>query len=120
MLAAHSPYMFCLHCHEACLRVATTLPQDSAFVLELTYNYDVKGYRLGNDHVYFKIRNRVAYKNLEEQVRLGRGFCTGAAPGWNAMGVAPAAFMRSFVAAAGALRHCHEPAHPAATYHVYL
>lgn len=37
-------------------------------MLELTYNYDVKGYRLGNDHVFFKIRNRVAYNNLEEQV----------------------------------------------------
>lgn len=41
--------------------------EDSSFVLELTYNYDVKGYRLGNDHVFFKIRNRVAYNNLEEQ-----------------------------------------------------
>lgn len=50
-----------------CLQ-ASALPQDSAFVLELTYNYEVKGYRLGNDHVYFKIRNRVAYSNLEEQV----------------------------------------------------
>lgn len=40
-------------------------------MLELTYNYDVKGYRLGNDHVFFKIRNRVAYNNLEEQVGQG-------------------------------------------------
>ena len=65
----------------ACISPPRRLLQDSAFVLELTYNYDVKGYRPGNDHVYFKIRNRVAYTNLEEQVRLARGYCTGAAPG---------------------------------------
>lgn len=58
-----------------------TCLQDSSFVLELTYNYDVKQYRLGNDHGFFKIRNRVAFKSLEDAVRGWRGrVCGGEAP----------------------------------------
>ncbi|KAL4425502.1 hypothetical protein ABPG75_009518 [Micractinium tetrahymenae] len=41
--------------------------EDKAFVLQLTYNYGVAAYRLGNDFGYLKVRNRVAYKALEEQ-----------------------------------------------------
>ncbi|PSC76476.1 Glyoxalase domain-containing 4 [Micractinium conductrix] len=42
-------------------------PEDTNFVLELTYNYGVAAYKLGNDFGYLKIRNRVAYANLEER-----------------------------------------------------
>lgn len=41
--------------------------EDKAFVLELTYNYGVAAYRLGNDFGYLKVRNRVAFRALEEQ-----------------------------------------------------
>lgn len=41
--------------------------EDKAFVLELTYNYGIAAYRLGNDFGYLKIRNRVAFATLEEQ-----------------------------------------------------
>lgn len=41
--------------------------EDTSFVLELTYNYSVASYRLGNDFGYCKVRNRVAFSMLEEQ-----------------------------------------------------
>ncbi|KAL4419410.1 hypothetical protein ABPG77_003384 [Micractinium sp. CCAP 211/92] len=41
--------------------------EDAAFVLELTYNYGIAAYRLGNDFGFLKIRNRVAFRTLEEQ-----------------------------------------------------
>lgn len=37
-------------------------------MLELTYNYGVPFYRRGNELGYLKVRNRVAFKNLEKQV----------------------------------------------------
>lgn len=36
-------------------------------------SYGVSHYRLGNDFGYLKIRNRVAFKSLEEQARAGGG-----------------------------------------------
>lgn len=39
-------------------------PEDTHFVLELTYNYGVEGYRLGNDLNHIAIESCAAYANL--------------------------------------------------------
>lgn len=36
--------------------------EDSSFVLELTYNYGVKSYDLGNDFNSITIKSKAAYK----------------------------------------------------------
>jgi catechol 2,3-dioxygenase-like lactoylglutathione lyase family enzyme len=46
-------------------------PEDTNFVLELTYTYDVKNYDVGNDLGYIKIKSRPAY-NLLVELGLGR------------------------------------------------
>lgn len=42
-------------------------PEDSNFVLEITYTYAVKSYDVGNDLAYIKIKSRSAYNVLAEQ-----------------------------------------------------
>ena len=39
-------------------------PEDDHFVLELTYNYGIEGYRLGNDLNHIAIESCLAYNNL--------------------------------------------------------
>jgi hypothetical protein len=71
--------------------------QDSSFVLELTYNYGVPFYRRGNELGYLKVRNRVAFKTLEEQVGASRmraggtraACCMSAGAGWQAAAHTP-------------------------------
>lgn len=43
-------------------------PEDTNFVLELTYNYGVKHYQHGNDLGYIKIRSKAAFKTAQEKV----------------------------------------------------
>nr|CAH8838438.1 unnamed protein product [Trichobilharzia regenti] len=38
--------------------------EDSHFVIELTYNYGVGGYQLGNDFQYIRIHNKAAYSRI--------------------------------------------------------
>lgn len=46
-------------------------PEDTNFVLELTYTYGIKSYEVGNDLGYIKIKSRSAY-NLISERGLGR------------------------------------------------
>jgi len=46
-------------------------PEDSNFVLELTYTYGIKSYEVGNDLGYIKIKSRSAYNQIVES-GLGR------------------------------------------------
>lgn len=46
-------------------------PEDSHFVLELTYTYGIKEYDVGNDLDYIKIKSRAVYNALTEQ-KLGK------------------------------------------------
>ncbi|KXZ50889.1 hypothetical protein GPECTOR_14g138 [Gonium pectorale] len=42
-------------------------PEDDNFVLELTYNYGVKSYQLGNDYEAITIHSKRVYANLVAQ-----------------------------------------------------
>ena len=44
-------------------------PEDSNFVLELTYTYSVKSYDVGNDLHFIKIKSRSAYNTLVENIQ---------------------------------------------------
>lgn len=44
-------------------------PEDDSFVLEVTYNYDVKKYVYGNDLAYIKIKSRSCFATVSDQVR---------------------------------------------------
>jgi hypothetical protein len=41
-------------------------PEDTNFVLELTYNYGIRNYERGNDFNYIRVLSNVAHKNLSD------------------------------------------------------
>ncbi len=40
--------------------------EDTHFVVELTYNYGVKSYQVGNDFLFLRVRSRDCYARADE------------------------------------------------------